>query len=475
MKVFLIQPMMRMRPMDTTLKTRMSPSLGLLTVAQSIREGNGIEIINENVGDKIDYDGGADIVGITVTVDTLPAAAAIAAEFRKRGVPVVAGGIQITCAPESAREHFDTLCIGFAEKTWPQIMADLKKGDLKKEYKCIRISPEEILSPAYDMIDKRKYLFVNVVSTSRGCPFKCEFCYNSTANIRNSFVTRPIDDVIADIKTLKRSHIMFIDDNFIGNPGWTREFLERIKPMKIKWNAAVSANVVEIPGMLDLMKESGCQGLFIGFESLNQESIRTARKGQNNIARYEYLIEEIHKRGIMINASFVFGLDDDDPGTFDRTLDWIVKNKIETVTSHILTPYPGTAQHARMTAEGRITTTDQTLYTTSEVVFNPAKMTPQELKEGYLEIYRRIYSFSNIMKRMPRHQRVGYLLFNFLYRKYGKLTEKICSGIGYNRIGFVCENLTFLRPESWGKKKDKKNEKGYARDYQAGQQAGWEI
>lgn len=434
---------MRMRPMDTKLKTRMSPSLGLLTVAQCVRVGNEINLINENVDDLIDYNFPTDIVGITVTVDTLPRAIEIANEYRKRGIPVVAGGIQITCYPSSARPYFDALSIGFAEGTWPDIIKDFKNGSLRETYTCTHILPEQILSPAYDLIDHGKYLYVNVVSASRGCPFKCEFCYNSTANIRNSFVNRRIDDVIADIRTIGRKHIMFIDDNFIGNPRWTEEFLRRIRPMKIKWNAAVSANVVEIPGMLDLMKESGCQGLFIGFESLNENSLKTACKRQNNISKYEYLVEEIHKRGLMINASFVFGLDDDDNTTFSKTLDWILKNKIETVTSHILTPYPGTAQYERMLAENRIISFDHKQYTTSEVVFSPAKMNAEKLKTGYLQIYKDIYSVRNIFRRLPRHQRMGYLLFNFIYRKYGKITEWICNFIGFNRIGYICEKLSF--------------------------------
>ena len=445
MKVTLIQPLMHMRPMDTELKTRMSPSLGLLTVAQSVRNGNDITILNENVDDSIDFDAPTDIVGITVTVDTLPRAAEIAAEYRRRGVPVVAGGIQITCCPESARGLFDVLCIGFAEGTWPEIMRDLSNGCLRQEYSCIRLAPEDSLSPAYDLIDSSKYLFVNVVSTGRGCPFKCDFCYNSSANIRHSFFNRPIDDVLADIRALGRKHIMFIDDNFIGNPGWTREFLKRLKPMGIKWNAAVSANVVEIPGMLDFMKESGCQGLFIGFESINPKSIADANKGQNVIWRYEYLISEIHRRGIMINASFVFGLDDDDPTTFRRTAEWIMKQKIETITSHILTPYPGTAQYRRMEEKGLITDYDQRLYTTSNVVYKPARMTAEQLRKGYLWIYDELYSWKGILRRMPKHQIVGYLLFNFLYRKYGRLTSSLCRLVGFNRIGRICENLSFSR------------------------------
>lgn len=443
MNITLIQPLMQMRPMDTKLKTRMAPSLGLLTVAQCVRRGNRIKILNENVDDAIDYDADTDIVGITVTVDTLPRAIEIAAGFQRRGIPVVAGGIQVTSCPESARAYFDVLCIGYAEGTWRDIVADLKAGKLKTAYSCTRIKPEQILSPAYDMIDHGKYLYVNVISASRGCPFKCEFCYNSTPNICGSFVNRRIEDVITDIKTLKRKHIMFIDDNFIGNPKWTIEFLHRITPLKLKWNAAVSANVAEIPGMLDLMKESGCQGLFIGIESLNEGSIKIARKGQNKTTHYERLVAEVHKRGIMINASFVFGLDEDDESTFERTLEWIVRNKIETVTSHILTPYPGTAQYARLLHEKRITSHDQRKYTTSEVVFAPARMSPDCLKAGYLKIYKDIYTFRNILRRMPKHQRTGYLLFNFLYRKYGKLTERICELIGFNRIGYICEKLSF--------------------------------
>lgn len=429
--------------MDTKLKTRMAPSLGLLTVAETIRHGNELEILNENIDDVIDYSKPTDLVGITVNVDTLPRAIAIAREYQQRGIKVVAGGIQITSDPDSAMGMFDVLCIGFAEGTWPSIIADYKAGVLKEIYSCTKISPEQILSPAYDLLDMSKYLYVNIVSASRGCPYKCEFCYNSTRNIRNSFVNRPIDDVIADIKKVNRRHIMFIDDNFIGNPKWTFQFLNRIKPLGIKWNAAVSANVADIPGMLDLMKESGCKGLFIGFESINENSIEIANKNQNNIKRYEYLISEIHRRGMMINASFVFGLDDDDPTTFKRTLAWIVKNKIETVTSHILTPYPGTAQHQRYHDEKRITTSDLRLYTTANVVFSPKKMTPTELYDGYINIYRQIYSLPNILRRMPSHQRWGYLLFNLFYRKYGKLTEKLCELIGFNRIGYICEKLSF--------------------------------
>ena len=311
----LIQPKMKMRPMDTGMKIRMAPHLGLLTIANLFRNVHRVVIENENIAEII-YDDRPDIVGITVTVDTLPRAVEIAQEFRRRGIPVVAGGIHITTAEHFIPEHcFDALCVGMAEGTWPNIMQDLAKGCLQKVYRCSRqLQAEDIISPAYDLISKQDYLYCNIVHTSRGCPFGCDFCYNSGAS--HQYLKRAIPDVIHDIMEVHSQHIMFIDDNFIGDPAWTYQFLQAIKPMKLKWNAAVSANISELPSLLDEMKDSGCQSLFIGFESVNQTSLHAVHKKQNQVKQYEKLVKMIHERGMMIHASFVFGLDEDTPELF---------------------------------------------------------------------------------------------------------------------------------------------------------------
>ncbi len=443
MNILLIQPKMWRRPMDTDLKLRMAPPLGLLTIVTILRDRHTVTLVNENI-EEIDYNTPADLVGISVTVDALPRAMEIAGRFRKRGIPVVAGGIHITTAwqtvPDSA---FDVLCIGAAEGTWPNIVEDAERGTLKKLYRCQRpLTGGDIVSPAYDAVDREQYLYCNVVHTSRGCPFRCDFCYNSAAE--RGYVNREIDDVIADIQAVNCRHIMFIDDNFAGNPVWLREFLRRITPMKLKWNAAVSINTVRDSGLLDRMKDSGCQGLFIGFESISPESIGTVHKVQNRVEQYEEVIREIHARGIMINASFVFGLDGDTPETFRKTLDWIVQNRIETVTSHILTPYPGTALYDRMKEEGRLLTDDLSLYNTAHVVFRPRGMTAEELYDGYLWMYRQIYSWKNILRRIPEQpdQRAAYFLFNLVYRKYGAVTDALCRKITYKRIGWLAEKLS---------------------------------
>lgn len=443
MFIKLIQPKMKKRPMDTDIKIHMAPPLGLLTIVNIVRENNKVVLENENVQDII-YDDKPDIVGISVTVDTLPQAVEISKKFRKNGSVVVAGGIHITTAFETVPQNcFDCLCIGAAEGTWPYILKDYEEGNLKSVYRCKnKISGDDIISPAYDFLEKDKYLYCNVVHTSRGCPFKCDFCYNSASE--RMYINRNIKDVIKDIETIKSKHIMFIDDNFAGNIKWTEEFLKTIKPMNIKWNAAVSINAAYNLKLLDLMKESGCQSLFIGFESINMDSINKVHKVQNNIKDYEKAIKSIHERGIMINASFVFGLDGDTKETFKATLDWIVKNKIETVTSHILTPYPGTALYDRLKKEGRIVTDDLSLYNTAEVVFKPKNMSAEEVYDGYIWLYKEVYSLKNIFKRMPesKNQIVPYFMFNLLYRKYGMFTDFLCKLISYKRIGIIAQKVS---------------------------------
>mgnify|MGYP003582378860 FL=1 len=439
MKIKLIQPAMIQRPMDTKLKTRMAPSLALLTLANLTPKEHEVIIENENV-ESINFDEKVDLVAITVTVDVMNRAIEIAKEFRKRSVKVVAGGIHITADPKGAYGYFDAICVGMAERIWQRILFDAQNDSLKEIYNdMLSISGQEIVSPDYDIIDNSKYLYTNIISTSRGCPFECDLCYNSSQSVHKAYINRPIEDVIREIKTLRTRHIMFIDDNFIGNPSWTKKFLAQIKPLGLKYNAAVTSNIVDMPDILDDLKESGCQSLFIGFESINDKAIDSVNKVQNSVGKYERLVEELHKRGIMINASFVFGLDEDDSSVFQKTLDWIVKNKIETVTSHILTPYPGTRLYENLHKQGRITDFDLSKYNTANVVYRPKNMTQEELYDGYLWIYKEVYSFKNIIKRLPssKKQWIPYLAFNLLYRRFGKLTEKVCEIISFRRVGSI--------------------------------------
>jgi radical SAM superfamily enzyme YgiQ (UPF0313 family) len=442
MKILLIQPKMNKRPMDTDLKILMSPSLALLTLVNLTPNGHETIIVNEST-DKIDYDCGAELVGITITVDVMPRASQIAAEFRKRGIPVVAGGIHISCCPEDSLPHFDAICVGPAERVWAKIINDAQTGCLQKTYCDMNdFSGKEIVAPLYDHIERNKYLYTNVVLTGRGCPNRCSFCYNSCKN--RLFIRRPIPDVVSDIKAMGRRHILFIDDNFIGDPEYTSELLNRICDMNLVWNAAVTTKILGFPDLLNLMSKTGCRSLFIGFESINTGSLESVNK-DNKVKYYEALVEAIHSRGIMINASMVFGLDGDKSDTFSRTLDWLIKMRIETLTSHILTPYPGTELYRNMDVAGRIVDRNLEKYNTANVVFKPANMTANELYTGYRQMYRQFYSFRNIIRRIPKSkiQRKPYLLFNLFYRKFGYLTSIFSHIIPMGILGKLAAKISY--------------------------------
>lgn len=442
MKILLIQPKMNKRPMDTDLKTRMAPSLALLTLTRLTPADHDVVIVNENI-EKIDFSCAADLVAITITLDVLPRAREIADRFQSRGIPVVAGGIHVTCSPDDCLPYFDAICIGAAERVWRQMVEDAAKKSLQKVYHDMKgFRGDEIVSPQYAKIDRKRYLFTNVISTSRGCPNRCHFCYNSCKN--RLYVYRPVRDVLADIKALKTRYVLFIDDNFIGVPEHTRDLLQAIKPLKLKWSAAVTTEILDQPDLLDLMAQTGCQSLFIGFESLNDAALAGVNK-KNRFRKYEKLVYEIHRRGIMINASIVLGLDGDGPEVFEKTLAWLEKNRIETLTSHILTPYPGTVLYGQMKADGRIIDDDLTKYNTSHVVYRPQGMDPEKLHDGYLWMYRRFYSFSSILRRLPEQkvQRKPYLMFNLFYRKFGRFTSALSRMVPMGMIGRVAAWISY--------------------------------
>jgi radical SAM superfamily enzyme YgiQ (UPF0313 family) len=256
---------------------------------------------------------------------------------------------------------------------------------------------------------------------SRGCPWGCEFCYGSSPNLQRRHRVKSPAQVLAEIASLGTRHVFFIDDNFIGSPDHARTLLRAFRPLGLTWHTAVSADIGRHDDLLDLMAQSGCKSLFIGFETLDGNNLKGCRKPQNRVEEYDRTVRKIHDRGMMVNASLVFGFDQDKPDTFTTTLDWLVAHRIETMTGHILTPFPGTPFYQRLLGEGRIIDFDLSHYNTSHVVFRPKGMHADELLAGFLWMYRQFYSWRKIRERLPeaREQWAAYLLFNVLYRKLG--------------------------------------------------------
>jgi radical SAM superfamily enzyme YgiQ (UPF0313 family) len=445
LKIKLISPRMSLRPMDSEFKRLMSPSLSLVTLASLTPGSHNVYIEDENVK-PINFSDNPDIVGITVNVDTAYRAFDIARIYRERGIKVIFGGIHASSNSESMLEHCDSVCIGEAEELWETILDDFTNRTLKPKYYYSEPTDlRKVPLPRWKLISQNSYLYNNIVVTSRGCPFQCEFCYNSCDYTNKKFRFRPVENVVQEIISLDKKRIMFIDDNLIGNPDWTEELIKNIKPLNLYWHAAVSTNIVKHPGMIEKMSASGCKSLFIGFESINENSINSIRKTQNNIGEYNSLVKMLHENGIMVNASFVFGFDYDRKDTFDRTLDWLISNKVETITAHILTPYPGTKFYTRLLTEDRIFDYDLAKYNTSNVVFYPRNMTPNELKEGYLKIYKDFYSIKNIIKRKPDNKKMvpPYFIFNLGYRKFGKAISRMGRVGLMSKIGRLGSTLSY--------------------------------
>ena len=253
----LISPKMSLRPMDSEFKRRMSPSLTLVTLASLTPKEHHVYIEDENIK-PINYTDTPDVVGINVNVDTANGAIEIAKHYKKKGAIIVMGGIHASAHPKSLTPFCDAICVGEAELLWKNIINDIINKKVKKIYSNKNpVDTELIPIPNWNYISKKNYLYHNIITTSRGCPFSCDFCYNSSDYMKSPFRNRSITHVLAEIKSLNTKHIMFIDDNLIGDVKWTKKLIKALKPLHLTWHGAVSANLVHHKELIEEMAEAG--------------------------------------------------------------------------------------------------------------------------------------------------------------------------------------------------------------------------
>jgi radical SAM superfamily enzyme YgiQ (UPF0313 family) len=311
------------------------------------------------------------------------------------------GGIHPTARPEEAALHADAVCVGAGEPAWPEMLRDFERGALKKVYRG-RPAGSAALVPAVAprrLANPRAYLVRNTMVTSRGCPHACDFCYKAGFWGKAYYEGRPLADVERELESLEGKFVFFLDDNFLASRARSRELFAVLRSLGMRWQAGASVDVAQESAFLDEAYASGCRSLFIGLESVSKESLRSVNKPVGARCDYPEAVRRIHDAGIMINGSFVLGIDGDSPEVFDRTLDFAIENRIETATFHIMTPYPGTKLHERMSADGRILTRDWDLYDTGHAVFRPARMSAAALEEGYHRTYRDFYTYGSIFRR----------------------------------------------------------------------------
>ena len=384
--------------------------LSLATVAALFPPDADIRIINDSI-DTIDFREKVDLVGITAITSTAPRAYEIADKFRKRGVPVIMGGIHPTALPEEAALHADAVVIGEAEGVMQELINDFKTGKLKKFYHSqARPSLANLPLPRKDLFAGSKYYReLDVVQTTRGCPFNCDFC-SVTDFFGRTYRTRPIPEVIREIKQLsKHKIIFFVDDNIAGIPSYAKKLFKALIPLKIRWFGQASIIIAKDTELLKLAAKSGCLSLFIGFESISISSLKQVGKTVNRVRDYSTGIKKIHDHGIGIIGAFIFGFDSDDESVFEKTVAFINRNQIELASFSILTPLPGTRLYKQMEAEGRIIERDWAKYTCGEVVFQPKLLTVDQLQNGYYWARKQISSYSSIFRR-TLHPRKGALI-----------------------------------------------------------------
>jgi radical SAM superfamily enzyme YgiQ (UPF0313 family) len=384
------------------------PVLGLLRVAALTPPGWDVTIQDEKT-EPLDLEQGADLVGIAAMTPTAPRAYQIADHFRRRGIKVVMGGMHVSALPEEALAHCDSVVMGEAEQLWPRLVADFEQQSLQRTYQHEDGFPslEGLPRPDWNLYRASRYLPVHFVETTRGCPLDCEFCAVTTA-FGGKYRNRPVEEVVAELRSLRpfdgrftlKNCVFFVDDNIISNRAYARELLPRLAEFKLKWFGQASMNIAKDEELLRLCQRSGCVGLFIGFESLSAANLQAVGKRTNHPEEYLDVVQRIHDHGIGIDASFVLGLDADDESVFDRTLEFVQRAKVEIAYYSILTPYPGTRLHERLTQEDRILTRDWSLYDTSHVVYKPRLLTADQLLAGYYRALKQTFSLGTILRRL---------------------------------------------------------------------------
>lgn len=403
MRVLLVSPDRRdiavARELGKARLRALFPPLSLLQVAALTPPQIEVVIQDEGVQD-IDTDASCDFVGITACTSAAPRAYEIADAFRRRGKPVVMGGMHVSACPEEALQHCDSVVVGEAEGKWPRLLEDWRRGDMKRIYRSNRFPDmTSVPPPRRELIRREDYYAPDTIQATRGCAHSCDFCSVSTF-LGRRIRARPPEVVAEEMSSLPSRYIVFVDDNIMSLPGYAKRLFENLLGSGKKWLGQASTAVLRNAELLKLAARSGCQAVFVGLETLSNTALQEVNKGFNAADRFRETIKRIHDHGIGVVGAFMFGFDAEDESVFERTVDFVEETGIDLPQYSILTPLPGTPLHTRMVAEGRIIDSDWSHYDGGHAVFSPRRTTPEKLEEGLRNALRRSYSRWAIMRRL---------------------------------------------------------------------------
>jgi len=393
-------------PRSSTLLLRKPLTFSIL--AALTPKKHSVEIVEGNLGN-INFNKKYDLVGITFTTLYAHLAYEIADKFRRYGMPVVLGGWHPSALPDEAKQHADSVVIGEAEETWPQLLRDAEIRKLKPFYISKQPVDPKLIPHPCNIYSK---LAISGVQATRGCPYGCEFCAITNMKFRRVFRMREIDDVIEEIRSHPGKLFNFQDSSMTINVEYTKQLFRKIKGMNKRFYANGNVNTLgKDDELLKLASEAGCTRWYIGFESICQESIDSVGKKTNKVREYTSAIKKIHDHGMIIMGSFVFGFDYDTMDIFEKTDEFVRKNGVDVPSAHILTPYPGTPLCKRLNSEGRILTRDWSKYDLEHVVFQPKHMKPEELETKTYELHKKWFKTSNMVIRIMGSGKYGFRPF----------------------------------------------------------------
>lgn len=410
--------------------------LTLTTLAALVPEDVDAEVtIYDETAEKIPLEIDAELIGITCITGTAPRCYAYADYFRKKGKTVFMGGVHPSMLPDEAAQHADVVFTGFSEQTFPQFIHDYVKGDFKKLY---RQNPDFTIEgrpfPRRELLNAKRYITTKTVEAIRGCYHTCSFCAYPAA-FGKVVYKRPVKEVVAEIEALNTRHVVFPDVNLITDRQYALELFNALIPLKIMWLGLVTSSVGIDDELITVFRKSGCRGLLIGFESITQESQQYIHKGVNQVDNYVTLMKKLHDNGILVQGCFAFGGDEEDESVFDRTVEMIIKAKIDLPRYSILTPFPQTQYYMELEKEGRIIERNWAMYDVQHCVFTPKRMTKEQLEEGTDRAWRATYSNQNILKRLApfRHSPWLSIPLNLGYKGYADKWHKFTKEV-------MCDN-----------------------------------
>lgn len=417
MKIKMILPALTeaKSPFWRPIKYSLFPPLGLATLAGYCSKDDEIDLQDEHV-EVLRTDDQPDLVIIQVYITNAYRAYALADYYRAKGCYVCLGGLHVTSLPEEAAPHADSIFLGPGEDIFPAFLEDFRNRRPLPRYTSKIRTLQGIPKVRRDLIKRSYYLVPNSIVVTRGCPHHCDFCYKDALfEGGRSFYTQTVDDALSEIDRLPGRHLYFLDDHLLGNQRFASGLFEGMKGMDRVFQGASTVDAILRGDLIEKAAEAGMRSVFVGFETLTQGNLLQSNKKQNLGKDYAAAIRRLHDLGIMINGSFVFGLDEDGPDVFERTVEWAVKMGLTTCTFHILTPYPGTGLYKAMEADGRLLHNNWDLYDTRHVVYKTRGLSAEQLKRGYDWSYRAFYSWSNIARASLQHDDIKHQLKHFAY------------------------------------------------------------